>query len=355
MKQSKWRARSLLVGVVCLLVLLPLVGGCAQAGPAPASTAASAAPTSAPTILKFNSLFSAEQYLTKMLVKGADRVKERSGGRLQIQVFPSDTLVPTGEGDLALRKRIADGVLLMGSMYPKRTPALADVTDAVGSLDESKFKDFMRELKDLFEPRINEYGFTTLFWFGHVNAVIPFSKKPIKTLDDFKGLTARSYGGAWVNPLLQSAGMAVTPISLPEVYMAFQRGVVDVGMTAIDTADAQKWPEVAPYAIRTGTHTTVGPQVVLTERLNELPADLRKILLTTYSEIQDEYAVGYVSLRDGTIAKWQADPKVHVSEMPQSEVTRWLNMVKVWDQLIATHGELYTRYRELIERYSLKK
>jgi len=76
------------------------------------------------------------------------------------------------------------------------------------------------------------------------------SKRPIRSLDDMKGLTMRPLSHP-VNPLhmevIRALGASPTPIAWPELYASLKNGVVDGQMNPIEAIILGKFHEVQQY------------------------------------------------------------------------------------------------------------
>ena len=67
-----------------------------------------------------------------------------------------------------------------------------------------------------------------------------FSKKPLRTLEDFDGLKTRSHAAAlsdWINGM----GADAQFIAFSEVYTALERGIIDAGVTGSTPGYGQRW------------------------------------------------------------------------------------------------------------------
>lgn len=73
------------------------------------------------------------------------------------------------------------------------------------------------------------------------------SKRPIKNIEDLKGLKMRVMNSPVLVEAMNAYGAQAVAMSLPEFYTAMQQGVVDGGENAIGTYVSQKHYEVAKY------------------------------------------------------------------------------------------------------------
>ncbi len=158
----------------------------------------------------------------------AERVYEKSGGRLEIQIYPS--------GQLGSEKECLE-LLQIGSL------AITKVSAAV-------MEGFVEEYKVLGMPYIfrdREHSFTVLdgdigkkiltsgtkLWirglcFYDAGSRSFYTKdKPIHSPDDLKGMKIRVMKSITATNMITALGGSPTPISWGELYTALQSGVVD--------------------------------------------------------------------------------------------------------------------------------
>ena len=76
------------------------------------------------------------------------------------------------------------------------------------------------------------------------------TKKPIKTLADFKGLKIRIFGSPMERAVMDTLGATGVPMPLSEVLPALQRGVIDGNKAAITIFVAFKYYNVAKHIFR---------------------------------------------------------------------------------------------------------
>ena len=95
-------------------------------------------------------------------------------------------------------------------------------------------------------------------------SIFTSSKKPIVTLDDFKGVKIRGLNSL-TDHALTAVGAAPSAMPGSEVYQALQSGVLDAGLTDLSAAysrkyyEIQKFGTVAPY-FTIFFHLYVNPQ-----------------------------------------------------------------------------------------------
>ncbi len=179
-------------------------------------------------ILKLAHILDPTHPVHKAMVFMADKVNEKSGGKLQIQIYPS--------GQLGSEQQCVE-LLQIGSL------AITKVSSAV-------MESFTEDYKVLGLPYIfksKEHSFQVLdgdigkellestvkFWIRGLCFYDAGSRsfytinKPVNTPEDLKGLKIRVMKSITAVEMIKTLGGSPTPISYGELYTALQSGVVD--------------------------------------------------------------------------------------------------------------------------------
>ena len=86
-----------------------------------------------------------------------------------------------------------------------------------------------------------------------------FANKPVRNLQEMKGLKVRVQGAPIWSKTFQAAGMAPTVIAYNEVYNAIQNGVIQAGENEAAGVEAMKFYEVGPNLNMTEHAITIRP------------------------------------------------------------------------------------------------
>lgn len=161
--------------------------------------------------------------------KFADLIKERSSGRIEIKLYPSNQL---GKGEREMTEGIQQGAI---DLLVTSTGPLGGFSPSINILDfPFMFRDFNhvdlvmdgsigRKLLDDFEKANIK---ALAFWengFRHLTN----SKRPVKTVEDGKGLKIRTMENKVHLAAWKSAGLNPTPMAWGEVFTALQQNVID--------------------------------------------------------------------------------------------------------------------------------
>lgn len=163
-----------------------------------------------------------------------------------------------------------EGVDLIG--VSTTLPDLRKAVDAYRSV-------FDERLQRRFNAKV-----LTLWPFG---PQVFYCNKPVKTIDDLKGLKVRSFTPTMA-ALIKSFG--ATPVSLPfsEVYPALQRGVADCGVTSPTSGNTGKWPEVTSHYLPLSVSGSVQGHFINLDYWKKLSPDAQTKLQAAFRKMEDQ-------------------------------------------------------------------
>ncbi|HEU5338439.1 MAG TPA: TRAP transporter substrate-binding protein [Sulfuricaulis sp.] len=135
-------------------------------------------------------------------------------------------------------------------------------------------------------PAVEGKGLKILAVWENGFRQITNNKRPIKTPEDLKGIKLRTPKGEWRVKMFQAYGANPSPMSLSEVFVALQTGVMDGQENPLVQIYSQKFQEVQKYLSMSGHVYTPAYLTTGKKRWESLPADVRKILEETARETQ---------------------------------------------------------------------
>jgi tripartite ATP-independent transporter DctP family solute receptor len=231
-------------------------------------------------------------------VKLAELATQKSGGILDVQVFPAGQL---GDDKAQFEQVRLGGVqMALGSSgILAQTVAAYDIFEAPYLFDDEKhFSKVIRSpiRVDLSERLIKAAGVRTpALGFGGFRNL--FTKKPITGMGDLKGLRIRTPEIPVYVETFRALGASPTPLPYLEVYLALQQGTIDGAENPLSSGTDQKWPEVAKFVALTH-HQATGQSFQVNERWYQgLSSDLRKVIDESCLEAS-EFLAGLMVERD---------------------------------------------------------
>lgn len=106
-----------------------------------------------------------------------------------------------------------------------------------------------------------------------------FANKPVRNMEEIKGLKVRVQGAPIWSRTFQAAGMAPTVIAYNEVYNGIQNGVIAAGENEAAGVEAMRFYEVAPQLAMTEHAITIRPLAFSGKTFRKLPQDLQDCVL----------------------------------------------------------------------------
>ena len=210
-------------------------------------------------------------------------VEERSGGRIQVDVFPAAQL----GSEVAMMEGLRLGSL---DVACANAPNAATVFPEIGLFSVAYlFKDldhFERLVNDpKFIKRFEEIvasksvGIKVLGFYAAGVRNIYSRKGSVAGPDDLKGLKIRVQNNPVEVKVWKAFGAIPTPMNFGEVYQALQSGVIDAAENGLAVIESNKHFEAAKYISETEHQRNLSTLYMNEKKLASLPADLQKIVL----------------------------------------------------------------------------
>ncbi len=162
---------------------------------------------------------------TKVMQPWASEVAKRSGGDLKIQIYPARQLggTPAGQYNQALR-----GIADISFMVPGYTPTVFPGTGIVELPFLTKGAQHATRILWAVFPKYlsKEYNEVKVITFWTVDNFVIQSRKPIRSLDDLKGLKIRSPSST-VSAIAKIWGAVPVNMPITKVYTSLERGVIN--------------------------------------------------------------------------------------------------------------------------------
>lgn len=215
------------------------------------------------------------------LVKFKTLVEERTGGKVEVKIYPNAQL-----GDeMQMIKGILTGSLDMcvtsSSKLVNFVPEIKIFTmpflfDGGEHLDAA-----MRspEVAGILSEITASKGFYVLGSFSAGVRHVLNSKKPLFSMDDLKGLKIRVMSNPVHVAAFRAFGANPSPISYSELYGALQTKVVDGAEAANTNYYGKKFYEVADYWAMIGWLNIMAPVIISEKKLQSLPEDVRGVMI----------------------------------------------------------------------------
>jgi tripartite ATP-independent transporter DctP family solute receptor len=207
----------------------------------------------AQTKLKWAHVYETSEAYHTAAVWAAGEIKNRTGGRYDIEVFPASSLGKETDINQGLTLGTVD-IIYTGQLFAGRTYgplAIGGAPYMFRDFDHWKrysTSSFFKDLGDGYQKAGgNKVVAITYYGERHVT-----SNKAINRPEDMKGLKIRVPDAPLYTMFPRAVGANPTPIAFAEVYLALQNGTVDAQENPLPTIDAKKFYEVQKYVVLTG-------------------------------------------------------------------------------------------------------
>ena len=250
-----------------------------------------------------------------------DRFNARTGGEFKIEYYPSEQMVKFPELLDAVRTGAAEIGVIVPNAYSGNDPKLGAV-ELPFLFNNVKANAYAAPLiKPIYGKILEEKFNQKLLCLHHYTGLELFSTKPIKTLEDWKGLLVQALSPTCTG-LIKELGAAPVAIHFTESYQSLEKKVVDAVLTAPAAARVFKLNEVTSY-ISTAYFISASHGFSINLRVwKKLPKKIQDIL---HEEAQKTSKI----ISDTEMIKFEKDIEylaaagVKVYEVPASERARW--------------------------------
>ncbi len=241
----------------------------------------------APIKIKMMALWQAGTLPFKVFEQFAADVKTKSQGRLIIEPLPAGSVVAPAEALDAVTSGVLDAEYGCGGYAAGKEPALALLTDPQGAFDSpEQMAQWMEQGGGLQLAREAYQRFKIHYiagtWYGKESLV---SKKPLRSIADFKGLKIRAPVGIGQD-IFKRLGAA--PVNIPgsEVYTSLEHGVVDASdWSTLSMNHELGYHKLAKYPTYPGFHSMGMAEIAVNmKKWNTLPDDLKLLLEAAVNE-----------------------------------------------------------------------
>jgi TRAP-type C4-dicarboxylate transport system substrate-binding protein len=235
--------------------------------------------------------------MSKWLIKWSDELEKGSNGRIVVKRFPGAQMGPTPQHYDFARTGQADVSWFLHGGTPGRFP-LTEIISLPYMVGSSEIG-----TKVLNDPTLRQKyldaehkGVKVLVLFTHQPGGPHTTKKPIRTMDDFKGMRLR-FASPPIRDLIQ--GLGATPVGVPptEIAEQLQKGTIDG--TFIDYGGAGiafKLGGTIKYSTELYAYVASFGLAMNEDYWNKLPPDLKKLVIDTTTGKEKEIGQAWDAL-----------------------------------------------------------
>jgi len=270
-------------------------------------------------------------------ISWAEEIEKRSGGKIKITPYPGGTLTAANQCYDGVVKGISDIGMSCFAYTRGRFPIMAAVDLPHGYINGRVATRVANEFARTMAPQ-ELADVKVLYIHAHGPGLLS-TKKPVRTLEDIRGLKIRSTGLS--ANIVEALGGA--PVAMPQgdTYEALQKGVVEGTFSPIETLKGWRQAEVIDYTTQcTGIGYTTAMFVVMNlDKWKSLPKELQKIVEEVSGEWVDVHGEAW-DKSDDEGREYTLSQGNEIIDLSEEENKRWVAAVQpIIDDYITTTGE----------------
>ncbi len=281
-------------------------------------------------ILRYAEVNAEKDERAQASMKFAERIKERTNGRIEIQVFPGAQLGDNKQvfqnlqlGAIDMTNSVPAQYKTMGVDIPYvkvlGIPFLfRDEEHAVNVMHG----EFGEQLKNDVAAGNGKVIILDYFVAGSRSF---FANKPVRTLEDFKGLKIRVQQDEVYMDMVKAFGGSPTPMATSELYSALQTGVVDGAENPVKGYYNNKYYEVSPYY--SFSRHMIEPTAITISELtwNKLTDEEKEIFKTTAAEVTADFQK---TLKEKEAVQIEELKRANVELIEIQDYDKWVEAAK---------------------------
>ena len=287
--------------------------------------------------------------LTVNAEKFADAVTGRTAGAYEVKVFPGETMVKVPETYDAVRQGSVEMSVVGIGIFEGLHPGLAEYPMSYNSIEANiaAAQPFLELLsREILEKFLNMKGLAA-YTTGAQELI---SKKPVRTLEDWKGLlvgTGNSQGSA----LATALGAAPVTIFWTDFYSGLSKGTVDAVLNSMRSDVVYRLTDSAKYATLFYGQPTFLSYNINLDMWKGMSPDVQHIFLEEAQRACDEMNAYQVRAWKETDRKSLTELGAEVYDLPEEERERWKSVVQPYiDKKIAALGDLGVQIKQIMDR-----
>lgn len=270
------------------------------------------------------------------------QIEEATGGKVKIQPFYGETLAKGKDMWNATKMGITDIGWAFHGYWPNMTP----VTDVISlpAMSFSSAEKGSEALWKLYEqtPEIQKEfkDVKVLLFYTSAPYTLITSKKPVKNLDDLKGMKVRMTGGP-PTEMVSALGGVPMLIPMPDSYLSLQKGVIDGMGAPWEAVHVWRFYEVVDHYTEVPFPAVYFSIIMNKNKWNSLPKDVQEAMMKVGGEAGSKFwgKNFFDIMKVEAMKKLEESGKAgNVYALSAEERQKWIDVgaKPVWDKWVAS-------------------
>jgi len=282
--------------------------------------------------LKLANYFPTTHMNSVMLAKYCEELNKKLAGKVEITQYTGGTLLTAPKMAAGVATGIADLGFSHCSYTRGRFPVMEIMELPLGFPSPWIAGHVSNDFYDKFKPKEWDGYHLIVFCTSPVNVLQTLSK-PVKTLEDLKGMKIRGTGR--IGDIAKALGAVPMPIEIVDTYEALRRGVVEGNFGPLEQLKGFKIGEIEKYVTASWHIGSVFSFYLVMNKAkwNSLPADVQKTITEYSKDFLDRWLLEWNAI-DIEGREWFLKQGGQVLPLSDAESARW---VKAADPVIGDY------------------
>ncbi|MCX5802696.1 MAG: TRAP transporter substrate-binding protein [Proteobacteria bacterium] len=272
--------------------------------------------------LKFANYFPPTHMNSVMMGKFCDELNKKLAGKVELTQYTGSTLLSAPKIAAGVSTGIAD-IGLSNLAYTRgRFPVMEIMELPLGFPSAWIAGHVANDFYNKFKPKDFDAYHVLMLSTSPIN-VIQTLNKPVKTLEELKGLKLRGTGR--LGDIVKALGATPIPIETPDLYDSLKRGVIEGALLPLETLKGFKTGEVQKYVTASWKVGSAYCFYVLMNKnkWDSLPADVKKVINEFSKEFTERWAVEWnnIDIEGREYFTKQGGQIIPISD---AEAARWI-------------------------------
>ena len=276
--------------------------------------------------LNMQASFPGTHWSVSLLTEWADEIEKGTDGTVKITRYDIGLMSPPAQVFDAVLRGIVDIGSNVLAHTPGRFPFMEIADVPLGCETATACGQFVNELYRKYKPK--EFDKVKVLYFNTNTVYRLHANKPVRTLEDLKGLKVRTSGGT--ARIVKLLGATPVSMTMSESYDALSRGVVDANWASDEALKSWNLADVTKYSIWCDTISSVAIYVVSMNKgkWDSLTPKQQKVIEEATLKLKDRHIREW-DIQETKIVEWAKKEKgVQFITLSAEEQRRWGEKVK---------------------------